>query len=1018
MRTRSCQPFSRAAFFADCLALGVVLLLAAPAAHAADARPNATDGHVAAQRASIITGQVTDEGTKAGVPGATVRVEGTTLGAITGQDGRYRILNVPAGPQTLIVRRLGYAPQRRVVTVATDAELTADFVLIPSASTLSEVIVTGTPGEQERREIGNSIGIVTAPDVLSKSQAPDLGSLLNSRVPGVSLVPSTGRLGAGPNINIRGVSSLSLDNNPLIYIDGVRVSNRTGGGVTTGGNGGFGGQNAGVVGRLNDINPEEIESIQILKGPAAATIYGTEASNGVIQIITKKGAGTKPVLNVQLQHGFIYFRDPEGRTPTNFAPDSTGAIIPFNAISAQDAAGNPVFKTGNAIQYNASLSGGIGTGNYFLSTNYEDDRGIEQNNSLRQFGAHANLNVAPSPKYDLGTSLNYVQGTYHTGADVGLSALLGAELAHPLVFSVPGAEGFYPNVPPSVPQTLFDNVDLINRFTGSATVNHHPISWFSQRLIVGVDYTGEDGRGLERFAPPELAPFTLGNAAGRIGQTLTTTSLTSFDYNGTVKVNLTPAFSSSSSLGGQWYRTALHQSFLGGIGFPGPGITTVSGTATALQSTQGDTVNTTIGGYVQQEFGWNNRLFLTGALRVDNNSAFGDQFKWITYPKVSASWIVNEEPFWHVGFVNSLQLRAAFGESGRAPLALSALRAYLPVQGPNGSNAFTAGAFGNPNLKPERGKEVEAGFQSDLWGRVHLDFTYYNKHTTDEIVAQPIAPSLGFTGTQFQNLGQVNNSGIELQANVQVLRSQNFSWEISGNVATAHNKIISLGDLPSVVTTAGQANVVGYPIESWFSRRVVSATLDPSGAPTNVLCDGGPNSGPVDCATAPFVFIGSATPTFTGSIGNTFTLFKKLRLFALVDWKHGNLLSNNVDQVRCDGLLGIGLCDVNYHPLKYSPTYVAEASFTGYLNQTQDQFFQDASFVKLREVSATYSLPDHLIPGFQHASFTLAARELALWTKYTGPDPEVNLFPTGLLQGDQAVTPPLSRIVATLNLTF
>lgn len=1019
MRNRSRQPFSRMAFFAACLALGVVQLLAVPAAHATSARPNATDEHVAAQRASVITGQVTDAGTKAGVPGAAVRVEGTSLGAVTGQDGRFRIANVLAGSYRLVVRRLGYAPQSRAVTVTPDSELTSDFELVPSASTLSEVIVTGTPGEQERREIGNSVASVNAPDELSKSEAPDLATLLNSRAPGVSIVPSTGRLGAGPNINIRGVASLSLDNNPLIYIDGVRVSNRVGAGPLTGGNGGFGSQNAGVVGRLNDINPEEIESIQIIKGPAAATIYGTEASNGVIQIITKKGAGTKPVLNLQIQHGFIYFRNPEGRVQTNFAPDSTGAIIPFNAIKAENALGTPVFNTGNAIQYNASLSGGIGTGNYFLSTNYEDDRGIEPNNSIRQFAGHANLNVVPSSKYDLGTSLNYVQGTYHTGADVGLSSLLGAELAHPLVFSVPGAQGFYPNVPPSVPQTLFDNSDGINRFTGSGTVNHHPVSWFSERLIVGIDYTGEDGRGLERFAPPALAPFTLGNAAGRIGQTLTTTSLTSFDYNGTVKVNLTPALTSSSSLGGQWYRTALHQSFLGGIGFPGPGITTVSGTATALQSAQGDTVNTTIGGYAQEEIGWNNRLYLTGALRVDNNSAFGDRFKWITYPKVSASWIVNEEPFWHIGFINALQLRAAYGESGRAPIALSALRAYLPVQGPGGTNAFTAGSFGNSNLKPERGKEVEAGFASDLWGRLHLDFTYYNKRTTDEIVAQTIAPSLGFTGTQYQNLGQVNNHGVELQANVQVLKMQNFSWDVTGNFATAHNKIISLGGVPSLVTNAGQANVIGYPIESWFSRRVVSATLDPTtGAPSNVLCDGGAGSAPVACATAPFVYIGSAQPTSTGSIGNTFTLFKKLRLYALVDWKRGNVLSNNIDLVRCDGLLGIGLCDVNYHPLKYSPQYVAEASITGFVNQTRDQFFQDASFVKLREVSATYFLPDHLVPGIQHVSFTLAARELALWTKYKGPDPEVSMAPTGLLTGDQAVIPPLSRIVATLNLTF
>ncbi|HKV51301.1 MAG TPA: SusC/RagA family TonB-linked outer membrane protein [Gemmatimonadaceae bacterium] len=1019
MRNVFRQQPPRRARLAVCAALGVALACLAPPASAATALGPAPVHLVHGRRAVTIHGQVVDSASKEPVTGAAVQVEGTSLGAVTDSAGQYRIAGVAAGQQTLVVRRVGYAPRRRTVTVGSDGDLTVDFALTAAPTSLNAVIVTGTAGGQQQRELGNAVGNVNAPDVLAKSQAPDMSSLLNSRVAGVSIVPNSGRLGAGPSIEIRGVSSLSLDNQPLIYIDGVRVSNRTGGGPTTFGNGGFGSQNAGVVGRLNDINPDEIESIQIIKGPAAATIYGTEAANGVIQIITKKGTSGKPVFNFQIQQGGVYFRDPEGRMPTNFAPDSTGAITSFNAIKAQEAAGRPVFTTGKTYDYNASVAGGFAIGNYFVSSNYQDEHGIEPNNFLTQYSAHANLNLTPDPKYSIGTSLNYVQGNYHTGADVGLSAMLGAELAQPNIFAVPGADGFYPNVPPNVPQALFDNSDNIHRFTGSATFTHNPISWFTQRLIVGLDYTNEDGRGLELFAPPALAPFTLGNAAGRIGQTLTSTSLTTADYNGTAKFNLTSAITSATSLGGQWYRTALHESFLGGIGFPGPGITTVSGTATALPSTQGDTINTTIGGYGQEEIGLNDRLFLTGALRVDNNSAFGSQFKWITYPKVSASWIVSEEPFWHIAFVNSLKLRAAYGESGRAPLAFSALRSYLPVQGPGGTNAFTAGSFGNSNLKPERGKELEAGFESDLWDRLHLDFTYFNKHTTNEIVAQPVAPSLGFTGTQFQNLGQVNNHGIELQATLQVLKMPNFGWDITGNFATAHNKIISLGGLPSIITTAGQANQVGFPIAAYFSRKVVSATMDPStGAVSNVLCAGGAGQGPVDCSTAPFVYIGSATPTNTGSIGNTFTLFKKLRLYALVDWKRGYVLANNIDQVRCDGLLGIGECDVNYHPQKYSPVFVAEASFTGLVNQTQDAFFQDASFVKLREVSATYSLPDHLLAGIDHASFTVAARELALWTKFKGPDPEVDQFVTGLTTGSQGVIPPLSRFVATLNLTF
>lgn len=1007
MRNKLRQHVQRMSLFAPCFIAGALSLLGAPVA-----RAQGGEG-------GTVAGQVTDAGTKQGIANAAVQIEGTRLGASTDQDGRYRVVNVPVGTHVVVARRIGYTPARQSVTISANQQITADIVLRSAATSLNQVVVTGTAGAQQRREIGNSVATVNAVQQLSRSQAPTLGTLLNSRVPGVTIAPSTGRLGAGPNIHIRGISSIGLDNNPLIYIDGVRVSNAVGVGPTTGGDKGFGAQNAGVVGRLNDINPEEIESIQIIKGPAAATIYGTEAANGVIQIITKKGAGAKPQLTLQVQDGSIYFRDAQGRIPTNYAKDSTGAIVPFNGVTSQNALGTPLFKTGQARQYNVGLSGSLGQAGYYLSTNYQNDLGVEPNNSVRQFSGHANLNLVPSSKFDVGTSLNYVQANYHLGTDVGLSSLLGAEFGHPVLFPVPGAAGFYPNVPPQVPQTLFDNSDGINRFTGSTTINHRPVDWFSQRVILGIDYTGDDGRTLEKYAAPNLAPFTLGNATGRIGQTLTSTTVSTADYTGTVKVNLTRAVTSSSSIGGQFYRTETDQSFLGGIGFPGPGINTVSATATALPSTQTQVINTTIGGYGQEEFGFNNRLFLTAALRVDNNSAFGSQFKLITYPKVSASWVVSEEPWWHVGFINTLKLRSAFGESGRAPAAFTALRTYSPVQGPGGTNAFTAGSYGNSNLQPELGKETEAGFESELFGRLNLDFTYYNKHTTNEIVAQDIAPSSGFFGTQFRNLGQVNNHGLELQATLQVLTGQNLAWEVTGNFSTAKNKIVSLGGVPSLVTASGQANVVGYPIQSYFSRRVVSATQNPTtGAVSNVLCDGGPGKASVACASAPFVYIGTPTPTNTGSIGNTVTLFNRLRLYALVDWKRGNRLANSIELLRCTGVLGVGLCDVNYHPLNYSPLYVAEASVASFVQQSRDQFIQDASFVKLREVSATYTLPDRVVRGFQHASFTLSARELALWTNYRGPDPEVNISPTSLLASDQAVLPPLSRFTATLNLTF
>jgi TonB-dependent SusC/RagA subfamily outer membrane receptor len=232
-----------------------------------------------------IVGRVTDARSHEGITGVAVHIEGGSQGAITDQDGSYRIPNVTPGSYTVAARRIGYTAARAQVTVVADQEVTADFALEAAAMSLDQVVVTGTAGAEQRRSIGNAVtGVNNAPEVLAKSAAPDLGKLLNARAPGVVVVPNSGRLGAGPNIQIRGRSSLSLDNSPLIYIDGVRVNNAVGTGP---GQNGYGSQNADVGGRLDDISPQDIESIEIIKGPAAATIYGTEAANGVIQIITK-----------------------------------------------------------------------------------------------------------------------------------------------------------------------------------------------------------------------------------------------------------------------------------------------------------------------------------------------------------------------------------------------------------------------------------------------------------------------------------------------------------------------------------------------------------------------------------------------------------------------------------------------------------------------------------------------------------------------------------------------------------
>ncbi|MCX5766654.1 MAG: SusC/RagA family TonB-linked outer membrane protein [Gemmatimonadetes bacterium] len=965
-----------------------------------------------------IAGVIKDARTQQPIAGATIGVEGTLIAGATGTDGRYRLANVPTGARFVTVRRIGYTGTRSSVTVAASRDVTLDVELQPAAISLDQVVVTGTAGGETRRSIGNSVVTIDVSDALGKSVAPSLSNLLAARAPGVVVATGTSRLGASQAIQIRGRSSLSLDNSPLLYVDGIRVNSATGLGV---GAGGFSAQGGSVGGRLNDINPEDIESIEIIKGPSAATIYGTEAANGVIQVITKKGAAAgKAHWNFQIKAGSLDFTDAGNRIRTNYFKDATGTIIPWNGVKQEAARGTPLFNTGTTRDYTAAVSGGRDGISYYVSGDFENDQGIEANNALRRFTTHANLNVVATPELVLATSLNFVNLNAHLGTDFGASAMLGAEAGHSSLF--PAGRGFYPNWQPGVAQKLWDNSQAVNRFTGSETITHHPFSWLTQRLVVGLDQTNEDDRDLERFATPDLsAGLSPSAAAGRIAQTLRNYSYITGDYSSTATANITPTISSTSSLGLQFYRTELNISTAGGLSFPAPGVEMISATATPITPTQSYTLNTTIGGYFQQRFGWRDRVFVTAAVRVDNNSAFGSGFKWVTYPKISGTWVVSEESFWKANkWVDALRLRTAYGESGRQPAAFAALRTFTPVQGPGGTNAVTPGSIGNSGLKPERGKEFEVGIEGSLMGRLSFDLTYWTKKTFDEIVARGIAPSSGFAGTQFSNLGQVDNSGAELLLTYQAMSRKNVDWQITYSISTNGDIIKSLGGVPSLVTSEGQFNVIGYPIGGLWSRRVVSADHDATtGFATNVLCDGGPGKASVACATAPFVYLGSPTPARSGSLGNTLTLYKRLRLYALVDFRSGNRLVNAVDKIRCQGLAGAGLCDVNYNPKNYPATYVAAANISAYSAQMGDAFIEDGSFVKFRELSATYSFPDWL-PGLSRASMTLAARELHLWSKYSGIDPEVNSAnaATSITTQDQGLVPPLQRILLTLNYKF
>jgi outer membrane receptor protein involved in Fe transport len=309
-----------------------------------------------------------------------------------------------------------------------------------------------------------------------------------------------------------------------------------------------------------------------------------------------------------------------------------------------------------------------------------------------------------------------------------------------------------------------------------------------------------------------------------------------------------------------------------------------------------------------------------------------------------------------------------------------------------------------------------------MFNRLSLDFTYFTKTTKDAILLRPVPPSLGFPGSQFVNIGEVSNKGLELRASLQAITRENFGWEISGNVGTTKDEIEDLGGIPFIAFSGlPQRHVEGYPIGGLWAKRVTSASLNSQGRAIDVMCDGGAGASAQPCATAPLLFMGTITPKTTGAVGTTFTIGKRLSLYGLVDFKSGHKILNTNEALRCAILSN---CEVNFRPENYDPKYVANAQ-NGSALIIIDQFIDDASFAMLREISANYTLPERWsrLAGASRAAITVAGRNLHRWTSYSGLDPEsrsVNPAGTNPFQNafDQAVTPTLAQFIATINLTF
>lgn len=1007
---RSTPQPARAPAAASVLALPTARIAALPA-------PSARRAPSSQQVVGSVTGRVIDSGSGLPLPSVEVFIQDLGLGVLTQQNGRYLIAGVRAGTHAVSVQRIGYGAATAQVTVADGQTVVQDFTITEQALQLDEIIITGTPGGTQRRAIGNSVGRVEAVQVTEVAAVESVQDLLGGREPGLSFHRQSGNVGTGSQIRIRGVASLSLTTQPLLYVDGVRVDNQSMGGPNL--------RDGAQVASLDDFSPDEIESIEVIKGPAAATLYGTEASAGVIQIITKRGQSGAPQFDVSVRQGTNWLRNISDMVGTSYGRDSLRNVISFNIYEAEKAAGREAFQSGRLQAYAVSMRGGSEAVRYFLSADFDDNEGIVSYNTQQQTNLRTNVSVAASDEVNLDVSLGYV-----TGYTSFMQQRTAWGMWEQFQWANPQGQnrilrGFLRARPEEIAEV--EATRDMNRFTGSATLTHRPYSWFTHKAVIGTDILNETNTVLfprqVEGANHDFGALSLGDLeVDRPNRQYNT-----LDYAASVDYSFGENFTLKSSVGAQYY--ARSEEIVRGTGriFPAPQITTLSG---AAQTTGQQTFveNKSMGFYLQQEMGLNDRIFLTAAVRGDDNSAFGTNFEAAVYPKFSATWVLSEEAFWgdYSDIVNQFRLRSAWGKAGRQPDTFAAVTLYRPEVGPAGNPAVSTDVLGNADLGPEVSTELELGFDAAFFeDRISAEFTYYQQKVRDALIAVPVSPVSGFSGAQAMNLGQLSNWGWELSTDTRILDARAFTWNIGFGIASTENRVDNLGGaLPTNELREGRS----YPFQS--ARQAVSGSLNPTTrAVIDLTCDGGTGfdgrdrgGSAVACNTANLVKLGNglAIPKYEASLNTTVNLFGSLRLYAMAEWRgeHWRALSDAACRHTCFYTSRAAV----ERPDEYVYTI---AAIDGLIPSSPYTASFDASFAKLREVSATYTFPQQMASriGASRASLNVAARNpFTLWRATDDiagapiTDPEARNA-SSLTQSNSNV-PPLTSFTITLRATF
>lgn len=988
----------------------------------------------AAQQQGMVSGTVVDASTRQPLVGAQVYIVGTNRNSITNQEGRFLITGVGVGEQTVRASLIGYSAASQVVRVQAGQTATVEIALEVSMLQLDELVVTATGTQLRRREIGNSVATIS-PEVVAPGVTSNFSEMLNARTAGVTVIQSGGTLGTGTRIRIRGANSLSLSNDPLIIIDGVIVDNNSDSYSID-----IGGQ---TTSRINDINSEDIEKVEILKGPAASALYGTAAANGVIQITTKRGRSGAARWTAYIEQGAL--TDPN-RYPDNFK--TLGTVVatgnPTTNCNIENAfrglctrselvSFNPlehyrkeVFRTGHRAKYGLNVSGGTDLVTYYLSGDYDNEDGIYANNHLNRVNVRANLNSRPRENLDIDVRTGYM--TSSLSLPQNDNNTLGIVPQGILGHGINDAnKGFYLQPPAELMSISAEQ--KVDRFTGSLSGNWYTRSWLTFSSTLGLDL-------VSRFDSETVPPNKIQASASTLEGSRTSNRLTianyTFNLSGTARYSVGSDYALTSSAGINYQQDKRQSTTAFGARLL-PGTSNLNGTNARFSVGESYTDFRQFGTFVQQQVAYQDRIFVTAALRGDDNSAFGQDFGLIFYPSISTSWVISEEDFFpETSVLNSLRLRAAFGRSGLRPGFRDAVQYFSPVAVRHNNvdiPGITVGGIGNPNLKPERSTEYEFGFEASLFSdRIGVDLTYYNKLSEDALVSRRLAPSLAAGSTRYENIGKVSNKGFETVISAQLLNTSRVQWDMTLTASTNQNKLVKLGEGIEPILfglgTDSQRHEEGYPLGGYWTQRILGWE-DKNGDGIISRANCGPRSYELELpdGTKPecevFLsedaeFIGKVIPGREASFYTSASLFNWIRVSALLDYKGDYMLYNATAEFRCTVVYN---CRAIQDP---NSSHADQAKALANLMGSYHGYMEDASFVKLREVAVTLTAPQRWAHrmGARNVSLTLSGRNLHTWTDYSGLDPEINFTAGNFNSADFLSQPPLRNYTARVTVNF